>query len=120
MRTKQRTSTGLVFVRKSGALMDDADMLTPSFLPFFPSAKVYIDKKLKRNSGRAPDDLIGDILHQSRLSKKELYAAITELQIGGVETVSIHFFFTSGEILNTRGRSWFLWDLGNVCLPPLA
>lgn len=38
---------------------------------------------------RAPDDLIGDILHQSCLSKKELYAAITELQIGGVETVSI-------------------------------
>lgn len=51
-------------------------------------AKVYIDKKLKRNSAIAPDDLIGDILHQSRLSKKELYAAITELQIGGVETVS--------------------------------
>lgn len=58
------------------------------FLLFVSSAKVYIDKKLKRNSSRAPDDLIGDILHQSRLSKKELYAAITELQIGGVETVS--------------------------------
>lgn len=55
---------------------------------FVPSAKVYIDKKLKRNATRAPDDLIGDILHQSSLSKKELYAAITELQIGGVETVS--------------------------------
>lgn len=53
-----------------------------------PSAKVYIDKKLKRNEVRAPDDLIGDILHHSCLSKKELYAAITELQIGGVETVS--------------------------------
>ena len=52
------------------------------------SAKVYIDRKLKRNADRDPDDLIGDILHQSNLSKKELYAAITELQIGGVETVS--------------------------------
>lgn len=40
---------------------------------------------------RAPDDLIGDILHQSCLSKKELYAAITELQIGGVETVSSYY-----------------------------
>lgn len=52
------------------------------------SAKVYIDKKLKRNANRDPNDLIGDILQQSSLSKKELYAAITELQIGGVETVS--------------------------------
>lgn len=39
--------------------------------------------------------MIGDILHQSRLSKKELYAAITELQIGGVETVSFKVFFLS-------------------------
>lgn len=53
-----------------------------------PSAKVYIDKKLQRNGISDPDDLIGEILHQSCLSKKELYAAITELQIGGVETVS--------------------------------
>ena len=51
------------------------------------SAKVYIDKKLKRGETGAADDLIGDIFRQSRLSKKELYATITELQIGGVETV---------------------------------
>uniref|UniRef100_A0A8C9YNK8 Cytochrome P450, family 24, subfamily A, polypeptide 1 n=1 Tax=Sander lucioperca TaxID=283035 RepID=A0A8C9YNK8_SANLU len=37
----------------------------------FSTAKVYIDKKLKRNAVRAPDDLIGDILHHSCLSKKE-------------------------------------------------
>ncbi|XP_075881114.1 1,25-dihydroxyvitamin D(3) 24-hydroxylase, mitochondrial [Nelusetta ayraudi] len=61
---------------------------TAAWDQIFNTAKVYIDKKLKRNSGRAPDDLIGDILHQSRLSKKELYAAITELQIGGVETTA--------------------------------
>lgn len=53
------------------------------------TAKVYIDKKLKGTAVRAPDDLIGDILDHSCLSKKELYAAITELQIGGVETVSV-------------------------------
>ena len=52
------------------------------------SAKVYIDKKLNRGETGAADDLIGDIFRQSRLSKKELYATITELQIGGVETVS--------------------------------
>uniref|UniRef100_A0A8C9YU30 Cytochrome P450, family 24, subfamily A, polypeptide 1 n=1 Tax=Sander lucioperca TaxID=283035 RepID=A0A8C9YU30_SANLU len=44
----------------------------------FSTAKVYIDKKLKRNAVRAPDDLIGDILHHT----------ITELQIGGVETTA--------------------------------
>ncbi|XP_053725214.1 1,25-dihydroxyvitamin D(3) 24-hydroxylase, mitochondrial [Synchiropus splendidus] len=54
----------------------------------FSTAKVYIDRKLKSNANRDPDDLIGDILHQSCLSKKELYAAITELQIGGVETTA--------------------------------
>lgn len=64
------------------------------------SAKVYIDKKMKRNSIRAPDDLIGDILHHSSLSKKELYAAITELQIGGVETVSK--FYPATNVFLTR------------------
>ncbi|MED6253995.1 hypothetical protein ATANTOWER_011357, partial [Ataeniobius toweri] len=54
----------------------------------FSTAKVYIDKKLNGNANRDPDDLIGDILQQSCLSKKELYAAITELQIGGVETTA--------------------------------
>ncbi|CAB1449318.1 unnamed protein product [Pleuronectes platessa] len=55
----------------------------------FSTAKVYIDKKLKGNAEeRADDDLIGDILQNSNLSKKELYAAITELQIGGVETTA--------------------------------
>lgn len=84
---------------------------------FVPSAKVYIDKKLKRNATRAPDDLIGDILHQSSLSKKELYAAITELQIGGVETVSnilhykhIHLILT--EVVKIMDIALlFVWSL---------
>ncbi|XP_051931120.1 1,25-dihydroxyvitamin D(3) 24-hydroxylase, mitochondrial [Hippocampus zosterae] len=54
----------------------------------FSTAKVYIDKKLKRNAPEAPDDLIGEIMYHSSLSKKELYATITELQIGGVETTA--------------------------------
>ncbi|XP_024126737.1 1,25-dihydroxyvitamin D(3) 24-hydroxylase, mitochondrial [Oryzias melastigma] len=61
---------------------------TAAWDSIFSIAKVYIDKKLKKNAVRAPDDLIGDILHQSSLSKKELYAAITELQVGGVETTA--------------------------------
>lgn len=54
----------------------------------FSTAKVYIDKKMKGSSTDACDDLIGDIYRNSRLSKKELYATITELQIGGVETTA--------------------------------
>ncbi|XP_061584406.1 1,25-dihydroxyvitamin D(3) 24-hydroxylase, mitochondrial [Cololabis saira] len=64
----------------------------------FSTAKVYIDKKMKKNAVSAPDDLIGDILQQSCLTKKELYAAITELQIGGVET-------TANSML------WFIFNL---------
>ncbi|KAM9408881.1 1,25-dihydroxyvitamin D(3) 24-hydroxylase, mitochondrial [Pholidichthys leucotaenia] len=64
----------------------------------FSTAKVYIDKKLKRSASRTPDDLIGDILDQSCLSKKELYAAITEMQIAGVET-------TANSML------WFIFNL---------
>lgn len=55
----------------------------------FSTAKVYIDQKLKQHSaGRAKDDFMSDIYCHSHLSKKELYAAITELQIGGVETTA--------------------------------
>ncbi|XP_056294563.1 1,25-dihydroxyvitamin D(3) 24-hydroxylase, mitochondrial [Pseudoliparis swirei] len=64
----------------------------------FSTAKVYIDKRLAKSATRDPDDLIGDILHHSRLSKKELYASITELQIGGVETTA-------------NGMLWVLFNL---------
>ncbi|XP_028301548.1 1,25-dihydroxyvitamin D(3) 24-hydroxylase, mitochondrial [Gouania willdenowi] len=64
----------------------------------FSTAKVYIDRKLKRSGAKDPDDLINDIFRHSDLSKKELYAAITELQIGGVET-------TANSML------WFIFNL---------
>ncbi|XP_038870975.1 1,25-dihydroxyvitamin D(3) 24-hydroxylase, mitochondrial-like [Salvelinus namaycush] len=56
----------------------------------FSTAKVYIDKKIKRHAGATgpSDDFLCDIYRHSQLSKKELYAAITELQIGGVETTA--------------------------------
>ncbi len=72
---------------------------------------MYIDKKLKRNAVRAPDDLIGDILHQSCLSKKELYAAITELQIGGVETVSNNLCTEKVEHFGKYTHSLFCQEL---------
>lgn len=55
---------------------------------FFFLAKIYIDKKLKRHSCGETEGFLSDIFRNSPLTKKELYAAITELQIGGVETVS--------------------------------
>lgn len=54
------------------------------------AAKLYIDKNLKRHSNGKADDFLCDIYHQSHLTKKELYAATTELQVGGVETVRFH------------------------------
>uniref|UniRef100_A0AAY4EIT5 1,25-dihydroxyvitamin D(3) 24-hydroxylase, mitochondrial n=1 Tax=Denticeps clupeoides TaxID=299321 RepID=A0AAY4EIT5_9TELE len=51
----------------------------------FSTAKTYIDKKLDKDKD---DDFLCDIYHRSHLTKKELYAAITELQIGGVETTA--------------------------------
>ncbi|XP_053492918.1 1,25-dihydroxyvitamin D(3) 24-hydroxylase, mitochondrial [Ictalurus furcatus] len=54
----------------------------------FNTAKIYIDKKLKRHSSGETDGFLSDIYHNCPLTKKELYAAITELQIGGVETTA--------------------------------
>lgn len=62
---------------------------------------------MKRSSISDPDDLIGEILHQSSLSKKELYAAITELQVGGVETVSNSNINTQVCVLITNIRRQF-------------
>ncbi|KAM9482679.1 1,25-dihydroxyvitamin D(3) 24-hydroxylase, mitochondrial [Clarias gariepinus] len=54
----------------------------------FNIAKIYIDKKLKRHSSGETDGFLSDIYHNCPLTRKELYAAITELQIGGVETTA--------------------------------
>ncbi|MBN3319550.1 CP24A protein, partial [Atractosteus spatula] len=54
----------------------------------FSTAKMYIDKRLNRHSGQPADDFLCDIYQRSHLTKKELYAATTELQIGGVETTA--------------------------------
>lgn len=54
----------------------------------FSTAKLYIDKKLNRQSDGKAGDFLCDIYHQNHLTKKELYAATTELQVGGVETTA--------------------------------
>ncbi|RXM96026.1 1,25-dihydroxyvitamin D(3) 24-hydroxylase, mitochondrial [Acipenser ruthenus] len=52
----------------------------------FKTAKVYIDKRLSTHSANPADDFLCDIYHSNDLSRKELYAATAELQVGGVET----------------------------------
>ncbi|XP_018611328.2 1,25-dihydroxyvitamin D(3) 24-hydroxylase, mitochondrial [Scleropages formosus] len=54
----------------------------------FSTAKSYIDRRLKRHASKPTDDFLCDIYRRSRLTRKELYAATTELQIGGVETTA--------------------------------
>ncbi|NXS22647.1 CP24A protein, partial [Mystacornis crossleyi] len=52
------------------------------------SAKHSIDCRLQKHSASPREDLLCDIYSGGRLSRKELYAAIAELQIAGVETTA--------------------------------
>ncbi|XP_062976573.1 1,25-dihydroxyvitamin D(3) 24-hydroxylase, mitochondrial [Elgaria multicarinata webbii] len=54
----------------------------------FKTVKRSIDSRLKKHSANPKEDFLCDIYFGSQLSKKELYAAITELQIAGVETTA--------------------------------
>ncbi|NWI49447.1 CP24A protein, partial [Calyptomena viridis] len=52
------------------------------------SAKHSIDCRLEKHSANPQEDFLCDIYSGGHLSKKELYAAIAELQIAGVETTA--------------------------------
>ncbi|NWH88100.1 CP24A protein, partial [Aegithalos caudatus] len=52
------------------------------------SAKHSIDCRLQKHSGKPQEDFLCDIYSGGQLSRKELYAAIAELQIAGVETTA--------------------------------
>ncbi|XP_038659047.1 1,25-dihydroxyvitamin D(3) 24-hydroxylase, mitochondrial isoform X1 [Scyliorhinus canicula] len=54
----------------------------------FKTAKCHIDGRLNRHSACPANDFLSEIYNGSELSRKELYAVITELQIGGVETTA--------------------------------
>ncbi|XP_006881711.1 PREDICTED: 1,25-dihydroxyvitamin D(3) 24-hydroxylase, mitochondrial-like isoform X2 [Elephantulus edwardii] len=54
----------------------------------FKSVKSSIDRQLEKHSGTPSADFLCDIYHHNRLSKKELYAAVTELQLAAVETTA--------------------------------
>nr|XP_037838559.1 1,25-dihydroxyvitamin D(3) 24-hydroxylase, mitochondrial isoform X2 [Chlorocebus sabaeus] len=50
--------------------------------------KSCVDNRLEKYSQQPSADFLCDIYHQNRLSKKELYAAVTELQLAAVETTA--------------------------------
>ncbi|XP_049725045.1 1,25-dihydroxyvitamin D(3) 24-hydroxylase, mitochondrial isoform X2 [Elephas maximus indicus] len=54
----------------------------------FKSVKSSINSRLEKYSETRNADFLCDIYHHNRLSKKELYAAITELQLAAVETTA--------------------------------
>nr|XP_002720927.3 1,25-dihydroxyvitamin D(3) 24-hydroxylase, mitochondrial [Oryctolagus cuniculus] len=54
----------------------------------FRSVKSCVDNRLEKYSQQPSADFLCDIYHRSQLSKKELYAAVTELQLAAVETTA--------------------------------
>ncbi|XP_072370807.1 1,25-dihydroxyvitamin D(3) 24-hydroxylase, mitochondrial isoform X2 [Scyliorhinus torazame] len=64
----------------------------------FKTAKCHIDGRLNRHSACPANDFLSEIYNGSELSRKELYAVITELQIGGVETTIL--------MINSHALGW--------------
>ncbi|ELW71215.1 1,25-dihydroxyvitamin D(3) 24-hydroxylase, mitochondrial [Tupaia chinensis] len=54
----------------------------------FKSVKTCINNRLEKYSQLPSADFLCDIYHHNQLSKKELYAAVTELQLAAVETTA--------------------------------
>ncbi|KAK1337170.1 hypothetical protein QTO34_001792 [Cnephaeus nilssonii] len=54
----------------------------------FKSVKSCIDRRLEKHAEQPGADFLCDIYHRHQLSKKELYAAVTELQLAAVETTA--------------------------------
>ena len=63
--------------------------LISSCLSSPPIVKSCVDNRLEKYSEQPSMDFLCDIYHHNQLSKKELYAAVTELQLAAVETVRV-------------------------------
>ncbi|EPY80014.1 cytochrome P450, family 24, subfamily A, polypeptide 1-like isoform 2 [Camelus ferus] len=59
---------------------------TQAWDTIFKSVKSCIDNRLEKYAEQPSMDFLCDIYHHNQLSKKELYAAVTELQLAAVET----------------------------------
>ncbi|XP_069352260.1 1,25-dihydroxyvitamin D(3) 24-hydroxylase, mitochondrial isoform X2 [Eulemur rufifrons] len=54
----------------------------------FQSVKSCVNNRLEKYAQQPSADFLCDIYHRNQLSKKELYAAVMELQLGAVETTA--------------------------------
>uniref|UniRef100_A0A4X1UJX4 Cytochrome P450 family 24 subfamily A member 1 n=2 Tax=Sus scrofa TaxID=9823 RepID=A0A4X1UJX4_PIG len=54
----------------------------------FKSVKSCIDHRLEKYAEQPSADFLCDIYHHNQLSKKELYASVTELQLAAIETTA--------------------------------
>ena len=63
--------------------------LTSSPFPSSPTVKSCIDHRLEKYAEQPSADFLCDIYHHNQLSKKELYASVTELQLAAIETVRV-------------------------------
>ncbi|XP_069507232.1 1,25-dihydroxyvitamin D(3) 24-hydroxylase, mitochondrial [Ambystoma mexicanum] len=61
---------------------------TQAWDSIFATAKHHIDRRLMKPSAKANEDFLCAIYNDSKLSKKEMYAVITDMQIGAVETTA--------------------------------
>ncbi|EHB15089.1 1,25-dihydroxyvitamin D(3) 24-hydroxylase, mitochondrial [Heterocephalus glaber] len=63
-------------------------MHTLAWDTIFKSVKSCINSRLEKRSQQPSTDFLGDIYDHSQLSRKELYAAVTEIQLGATETTA--------------------------------
>ncbi|XP_045151416.1 1,25-dihydroxyvitamin D(3) 24-hydroxylase, mitochondrial [Echinops telfairi] len=66
---------------------------TQAWDTIFRSVKSSMDRQLDTPSGTPHTAFLAEVYQHSRLSKKELYAAVTELQLAAVETTANSFMW---------------------------
>ncbi|XP_073436749.1 1,25-dihydroxyvitamin D(3) 24-hydroxylase, mitochondrial isoform X1 [Dendrobates tinctorius] len=66
---------------------------TEAWDSIFRTAKCHIDRRLMKLSSKDNEDFLCTIYKDSKLSKKEMYATITEMLIGAVETTANSFLW---------------------------
>ncbi|XP_053550636.1 1,25-dihydroxyvitamin D(3) 24-hydroxylase, mitochondrial [Bombina bombina] len=84
----------------------------------FKTAKCHIDRRLMKTSAKLTEDFLCSIYQDSKVSKKEMYAAITEMQIGAVETTANSLLWAIFNVSrNPRVQEKLLQEIQQVLLP---
>ncbi|KAG8447087.1 hypothetical protein GDO86_014514 [Hymenochirus boettgeri] len=84
----------------------------------FRTAKCHIDRRLTNMLSKGSEDFLCTIYNDSKLSKKEMYATITELLIGAVETTANSLLWVIFNISrNPHIQNKVLEEIKHVLLP---